>query len=145
MKKKFKYVEVQWDDASAGKVLRHLHRTTFPGDKYPDFNLGYWWLVYHDAQPVAFAGLHPSFNYEDTGYLCRVGVLKAHRGLGLQRRLIRVREKKARALGWRFMVTDTTVENPASANSLIRCGYKCFWPGTQTWRAEGTIYLKREL
>ncbi len=138
-------VEVDATESAVVKVLRILHRATFGSEKCPDFNLGYWWLVFEGPLPIAFAGLHPSFNYQDTGYLCRVGVLITHRGQGLQRRLIRVREKKARALGWRFIVTDTSEENPASVNSLIRCGYRCFWPGEQCWRARGAVYMKKEL
>jgi GNAT superfamily N-acetyltransferase len=78
-----------------------------------------------------------------TGYLCRAGVLESHRGRGLQKRLIRVRERKARKLGWTHVVTDT-YENPASANSLIKCGFRSYLP-RNPWGAKGVAYWIKRL
>lgn len=106
---------------------------------------GYWWFVYHPSEPaaVAYAGLTPSTYGPRVGYLKRAGVLEAFRGNGLQKRLLRVRERKARALGWKAIVTDTT-DNPASANSLIAAGYKIFTPDFP-WGFSSTIYWRKYL
>lgn len=98
-----------------------------------------WWLAFEDEVPVGFAGFCRG---KSTGaaYLCYAGVAESHRGRGLQKRLIRVRVREARRQGYREAVTDT-YNNPASANSLIACGFRSFippvpWDGptSQYWR-----------
>jgi L-amino acid N-acyltransferase YncA len=70
-------------------------------------------------------------------------VLPAHRGQGIQKRLIRVRLRQARALGWNWVVTDTH-DNPASSNSLIARGFKLFDP-SKPWGADKTLYWRLKL
>jgi GNAT superfamily N-acetyltransferase len=125
--------------------IRDLHDETF-GDEAPNVDAsddGYWWLVYRDKQPVAFAGLAASLRYVDVGYLKRSGVILGHRGAGLQRRLIRAREAKARKLGWTHLVSDTS-DNPQSANNLIRAGYLIYEP-EHKYGFRHTIYWKKDL
>jgi GNAT superfamily N-acetyltransferase len=76
---------------------------------------------------VAYAGLKQSSQWLDAGYLNRCGVSFDHRGHGLQRRLLRCRERRARRNGWRYCITDTT-DNLASANSLIKAGSTLYRP-----------------
>ena len=59
---------------------------------------------------------------------------------GLQLRLMRALESRARQIGWDAVVTDTT-NNLASANNFIRAGYRLYqppcpwaWPNTLYWR-----------
>lgn len=92
---------------------------------------------------AGFAGLAPSSRWADTGYLCRAAVLPDYRGRGLQKRLIRVRIAKARRLGWRWLVTDTR-QNPASANSLIDCGFRMFEP-SEPWSFSDACYWRLKL
>jgi GNAT superfamily N-acetyltransferase len=129
------------------ELLYVLQLEVLPVDKPADTTKGYWWILYDGVTPVGFAGLHPSSQWGGTGYLARAGVVKDYRGKGLQKRLIRVRERKARALGWSHLVTDTC-GNPASANNLIACGYRMYEPRTP-WGIETTVYwikrLKKEL
>lgn len=108
-------------------VLALLHQICLPHDTLPDFSVGEWWLAWHHGEPVAFCGLKASEQWCDTGFLSRAGVVPEHRGRGLQKRLIRVRLARARALGWRHAVTYT-VDNPPSANSLIACGFRMYHP-----------------
>ena len=124
--------------------LSVLQEKCLPFDTPYDTNYGYWWIVY-DAlnSPSAFAGLVSSVRWADCGYLCRAGVLPSHRGRGVQKRLIRVRIRQARALGWKWLITDT-YENPASANSLIATGFKMYEP-SQPWGATGTLYWRLKL
>jgi GNAT superfamily N-acetyltransferase len=131
-------------DASDGDIadtLVDLHRLTyFNAAPLPQFKLGAWWLAYHGAEPVAFAGIVPSTHIRNGGYFSRVGVLQRHRGRDLQCRLMRVMEARARRIGWDSIVSDTT-DNPVSANNFIRAGYRLFephvpwaWPHTLYWR-----------
>jgi len=75
--------------------------------------------------PVAFAGVVPSTRAYNARYFSRVGVLKKHDGNGLQLRLMRALELRARHNGWSCVVSDTT-DNLASANNFIRAGYQLY-------------------
>lgn len=146
--------EVDANDDHYHDEILELHDLTFFDPMVrPDLPRGYWWLVYErDApklslcslvNPVAFCGLTEATSTPGAGYLKRVGVLKPYRGQGLQRRLITVREKKARKLGLTLMLTDTT-DNPPSANSLIGAGYKIFEPAYR-WAFKNSLYWKKDL
>jgi hypothetical protein len=129
------------DDESAD-TLADLHRLTFfDGAPIPTFDRGHWWLAYHEAIPVAFAGVVPSTRATNAGYLSRVGVLKKHCGQKLQLRLMRALESRARLNGWRSVVSDTT-ENLASANNFIRAGYRLYRPKTP-WAWPNTLYWRK--
>jgi Phage terminase large subunit len=59
---------------------------------------------------------------------------------GLQLRLMRALESRARQIGWDAVVSDTT-GNLRSANNFIRAGYRLYqpscpwaWPNTLYWR-----------
>ena len=102
---------------------------------------GHWWVAYaEDGKPVGFAGLVRSTRWSDTGYLCRAGVLDGFTGHGIQKRLILARIRKAKELGWNWLITDTT-DNPASSNSLINCGFKIYTPSSP-WSFKHAIYWK---
>jgi hypothetical protein len=133
--------EVDGHDEEIADALAELHRLTFfDGASVPEFDWGHWWLAYKDAVPVAFAGVVPSTRARNAGYFCRVGVLEKHCGNRLQLRLMRALEVRARQIGWRSIVSDTT-DNLASANNFIQSGYRLYqpqypwaWPNTLYWR-----------
>ena len=77
------------------------------------------------------------------GYLARAGVLPEFRGQGLQKRLIKVREEFAREHGMPALICDTC-DNPASANSLIACGFKMFQP-QEPWGLPRSVYWRKFL
>jgi GNAT superfamily N-acetyltransferase len=112
-------------DASADEIadtIRVFNRETaaFPeltDDELDGFHC-YWWLAYLGKEPVGFAGMVPSQRYKNTGYLKRAGVSEGHRGKGLQLRFFRVREQKARAIGWTHLVSECT-NTVYSANNFI--------------------------
>jgi hypothetical protein len=82
--------EVDAHDEEIANALTDLHLLTFfDGASIPEFDWGHWWLAYHEAIPVAFAGVIPSTRAHNAGYFCRVGVLKRHCGHRLQLRLMR--------------------------------------------------------
>jgi GNAT superfamily N-acetyltransferase len=114
-----------------------------PDDIIAPCSEGQWWIVRAiSGEPVAFACIKKARNQrEPAGYLCRAGVMVKHRGQGLQRRLIRVREAHAKAQGWHSVVADT-FDNPHSGNSLIACGFRLYEP-PEPWAREGANYWKK--
>jgi len=131
-------------DPTIAAALVGLQAFCLPGDAVYYPTSGWWFLARDKAGAVAgFAGMVPSARWGDTVYFCRAGVLETHRGKGLQKRLIRARVNHARKLGYKWVITNT-YENPASANSLISCGFRVFTP-SKPWAAEGTTYWKLQL
>jgi GNAT superfamily N-acetyltransferase len=121
-------------------MLQYLQLSCLPLDVPMDTSEGWWWIVFDGELPVAFAGLTRSQAAPESGYLCRAGVLPSYRGRGLQSRLLKARERKARQLGLDALVTDT-FDNPPSSNNLIRAGFRLCNPpfpygalGTNYWR-----------
>ena len=147
----FRIREVDATEEHYNEELTNLHDLTFLDPSIrADFENGYWWLVWDDEfppsakhPPMAFCGFTLAALTPGAGYLKRAGVMRAFRGQGLQRRLITVREKKARTLGLVTMLTDTT-DNPPSANSLIRAGYRIFEPSYR-WAFNYSIYWTKDL
>jgi GNAT superfamily N-acetyltransferase len=136
--------EVDCQDDEISDTLADLHRLTFfDGASIPAFDWGHWWLAYYETMPVAFAGVIPSTRATSAGYLSRVGVLKQHRGHGLQLRLMRTLESRARLNGWRSIVSDTT-ENLVSANNFFRAGYRLYQPQTP-WAWPNTLYWRKSI
>ena len=123
-----------------------LDEVCFPSDFRPCLENSLWWVVWRGNEPVAYAGLRPCQWHENAGlgFLSRAGVIPNHRGRGLQRRLIRVREAAARTLGLTEIVTYVAAWNAASLNSLIACGYKFYRPATK-WGGADSVYLRRRL
>ena len=123
--------------------LSVLQNKCLPFDTPYDTNFGSWWIATENGVDIGFAGLVRTVSWTDCGYLCRAGVIPDARGQGLQKKLINVRVRQAKALGWKWLVTDTT-DNPASANSLIATGFKLFQP-TKPWGFKNTLYWRRKL
>ena len=137
----FRIREADGSDDDVAEVLTDLHGLTFfDGAPVPKFEQGHWWLAHCEMRPIAFAGIIPSTHVCNAGYFCRVGVLRKHWGRGLQLRLMRVLEARARRNGWCSVVSDTTA-NVSSANNFIRAGYQLYqpqipwaWPSSLYWR-----------
>ena len=123
--------------------LSVLQKKCLPFDKPYDTTHGYWWIATQDGVDCAFAGLISSPWWSDCGYLIRCGVVPDMRGQGLQKKFIRVRVRQAKTLKMNWVVTST-YDNPASANSLISCGFKMFNP-TKPWMAKHTSYWRLKL
>jgi GNAT superfamily N-acetyltransferase len=114
------------------------------------FTAGHWWLAFRTDHPdaigeveaaVAFAGLVPFL--PKIGYFKRCYVLPGHYGHGLQYRLMKARELKARQLGWTMLVSECRADNERSANNFRRAGFDEFEP-EQKW-AQDSIYFKKSL
>ena len=136
--------EVDTQDDEVTDSLAELHDVIFcDGTRAPDFEQGHWWIAFRGAAPIAFAGVIPSTHVANAGYLCRVGVVMPHCGHGLQVRLTRALEARARRTGWSTIVSDTT-DNRISANNFIRQGYRLFEP-VSPWAWQHTLYWRKEL
>lgn len=124
-------------------LLLYLQKKCLPYDEPYDTDYGWWWIAYDGVTPVGFAGVVKSSSWSDCGYLCRAGVMSDYRGMGIQTRLIKVRIAHARRMGWNWLISDTR-DNPASANSLINCGFKLFDP-TNPWGYSDALYWRKRL
>jgi GNAT superfamily N-acetyltransferase len=143
----YRIKQVDGTDDDIAETLHELHDAIF-ADSAPsiDPERGHWWLAYAvdgDREIAGFCGLTPTYGQPEIGYLKRAGVLPWHRGSGLQRRFVRVREALARRLGMSALVTDTS-DNPSSANNLIACGYRIYRP-PNPWGFPHTIYWTKNL
>jgi GNAT superfamily N-acetyltransferase len=115
------------------QLIAELDRLCFPDDEpYPVEGAQWWLALGPGGVPLGYAGAKVMPLDRHT-YLCRAGVLPQARGRGLQRRLIRTRLAWARKVGAVGCYTYT-IANPASANSLISCGFRAFEP---KWRWGG--------
>jgi GNAT superfamily N-acetyltransferase len=86
------------------KIINTL-QTEILSDKPANINEGYWWIAYVDGLAVGFCGLVRSAKWSNAGYLCRAGLLSQYTGTGIQKRLIRVRERFAKSIGWAIITT----------------------------------------
>lgn len=133
-------------DTSKSEVQAAIHwlqTQCFPSDELLDPVTGHWWLVRDGVVPVAFAALREVPSWEATGYMARCGVIQGYRGKGLQKQLLRIRERKAASLGMVRVIT-TTYNNPPSANNLIKRHFLTYLPTTK-WGATDTIYWVKNL
>lgn len=123
-----------------------LDQECFPSDHRPVLENSLWWVVWRGKEPVGYAGLRVCENAQNKGlgFLSRAGVLREHRGRGLQRRLIRAREMEARALGLTDLVTYVALWNCPSLNSLVACGYRFYRPADK-WGGKEAVYLRKRL
>ncbi len=140
----FKIRKIDLRNSADVTVINHLQKKILPEDRPYKPDHGHWWIAYaEDGKPVAFAGLVRSIRFSDAGYLCRAGVLDAFTGHGLQTKLIKARLAQAKKLGWNWVLTDTT-DNPASANSLIKAGFRIYTP-SEPWSFKHSIYWKYKI
>jgi GNAT superfamily N-acetyltransferase len=138
--------EVDTSDEEIAQELRDLQQITF-GNSAPLVDPeagGWWWIAYKEDVSVGFAQLVQSTYGPEYGYLKRSGVADKYRGHGLQLRLIRAREQRAKRNGWQWLISETT-DNPPSANNLIRAGFKIFEPAHGRWAFNHSIYWRKQI
>ena len=86
----------------------------------------YWFVIFHKQEWVGYGGLR-SHGIEGEHNLCYTGptlIRSAWRGQGLQVKLIKKRLRLAKKLGYTKVISSTLVNNYASNNNLIKCGFK---------------------
>jgi len=141
--------EVDASDDEIAEIIHDFNRAAEP--KFPALKEHelegphcYWWLAYHEGEPVGFAGMVPSRLYKNAGYLKRAGVVPEHRGRGLQLRFFRARESKARKIGWDMLISECNDDNIWSANNFIRSGFLLFEP-IERWAFNTSLYWRKRL
>jgi GNAT superfamily N-acetyltransferase len=103
-----------------------------------------WWIAWDGDKPVAFAGVKKLLD-DNLAYMCRVGVLESHRGLGIQRRLIAARLSWCRRQkGVHEVITYTIPSNVISSNNLIKSGFKLYRP-EHLWEGPHNLYWSKSL
>jgi len=134
---------VNGKDAATAALLQHLQLVCLDADKPLKTTVGFWWIAYQGTLPVGFCAMSRSRHWIDAGYLSRSGVIPSHRGNGLQKRLIQVRQRKAKLLGWNWLISDTR-DNQPSSNSLINMGFKLYTP-SNPWGFSDTLYWRKKI
>lgn len=140
----YRFTEVDTDDEDVVELLTELHQTVFLDTApMPEFDYGHWWVGTDGREAAAFCGIVQSTYHPTYAYLKRAGVLFNHTGNRLQQRMIRLRERKARSLGFSYIISDTT-DNIRSANNLMACGYRLFRP-EEGWSFDNALYWRKKL
>jgi len=141
------YAIIEVNGMECAETIRHFNSLapeTFPALKRRHLSEGFWWFAFYETEAVAFAGLVPMEPFPNVGYLKRCYVLSDHRGNGLQRQLMKVREDKARSLGWHLLASETVVHNVPSARNFRAAGYEQVTP-EQPWGNHPSLYWVKRL
>ena len=119
---------------STKQIITDLDADLFPDDDpilLEHIEDSWWWFALDGATPVAYAafsdGKHHGYQAQ-RAFMSRVGVAPTHRGHGLQRRLLSVRERAAAKAGFTRAVSYTSYSNVVSSNNLARSGYRLWVP-----------------
>jgi GNAT superfamily N-acetyltransferase len=152
----YRITEVDASDDDVAEIIHTLNNTQEQWPKLLDEELDghhcYWWLAFAPvtngskldmAYVAGFAGIVPAIHTPRAGYFKRVLVTPDHQGHGLQLRFMRALERKARAVGWEQIVSETT-DAVYSANNFVRSGYEIFDPEPR-WAFENSIYWRKKL
>lgn len=131
-------------DPAVQLALRDMDRECLPTDFPVDTSDGVWWVAWKKNIPIAYASLKQSNQGADIAYYSRAGVIPAFRGRGIQKKMLRVLLKYAKAEGWARVISDTSKDNVASSNSLITCGFKLYRPATP-WSFDSALYWYKAL
>jgi GNAT superfamily N-acetyltransferase len=103
-----------------------------------------WWVARScSGGVVAYAGARCPPEWPGVCFLSRCGVERVARGQRLQLRLVRARVAWARRRGCHTVVTYT-IDNPASSNTLIRAGFRCYTPRV-AFGGVGAVYWRKPL
>lgn len=123
------------------KTITELDDVFFPGCNKEVLAKHFWWFVYDNKdRVVGYAGLR-YLDDERYGYFSRAGILRAHRGKGLHKRLISTRIKMVKRLGGDGVITYVATHNNASMNSLVGKGFRAYTP-ERCWAGPDFLYLK---
>lgn len=139
---KITYRQLDASEPENKQLLKVMQKACLPADSLYFPEDGVWWVAYRKDTLVGFSCLSPSQQMEDGIYLGRCGVLKAYRGYGIQRQMIRLRVQWARRHEYRWAVSDTT-DNIPSANNLISCGFRLYTPKIAYSFARSLYWRKR--
>ena len=110
-------------------LISYLHKLVFPADHiYNTINEVYHWIVYDKDMKIPAGFCTGTKINSDTMFLARAGLLDFACGNGLHKRMLIVRERKARKLGLKQIITYTKMDNMRSNHNLQKCGYMIYGP-----------------
>jgi hypothetical protein len=136
------------DGVGHAMVLRYLNaqEPSFPALKDHHLENGHWWVarLTLGRDFVGFAGLVPMTPFDGYWFCKRAYVVPVHRGGGLQRMFLRLREDKAVTLGARALVGECAGDNRPSENNFLKSGFMHTSP-EQVWGAPGSIFFIKRL
>ena len=113
--------------------VERMDRLCFPLDTPPTFAGASWHIGWEGEEPACYCAWKPvDQDGTPVGFLYRGGVLPAHRGHGLQREMIRLRETEMLQQRIAVSVTYTDADGAASMRSLIAEGYRPYAPTPTT-------------
>jgi GNAT superfamily N-acetyltransferase len=137
-------MKVTFRRSSDAQTLRALQTLLLPYDDKPALtpNVAAW-IGWAKDTPVAFCTVR-YWRGNKEAFLERAGVLPIAAGLGLQRRMIRLRERWAAGQGAECVVTYTEARNYQSLVNLLRCGYRFYEPAAP-WGIDGGHYFRKDL
>ena len=123
-------------------LIRSLHEIVFPSDDLPlDYRCCHWVLM--DGKDYAGFCILKILPH-GIGYLYRAGVMEGYTGKGLQKRMIRCRERLGRKIGLKQMITYTKIHNIASSVNLSKCKYSLYIP-EEEYAEEDCLYWIKKL
>jgi GNAT superfamily N-acetyltransferase len=132
------------------ELIGRLHDKCFGEGVQPDWKDGSVraaWVATDDAGvPVGFCTAR-LLDGPDKGcvFLERAGVLRTAQGVGLQRRMIRVRTQWARdKVRAKVLLTYASPSNFPSIVNLTRAGLRLYTP-EKKWGVEGAFYFRKDL
>ena len=108
------------------ELILLLNKEIFPCDDLEIDKYTTGWVIWKDKKPVGFCTMR--LLDHKIAYMDRAGILKEHRGKGLHKKLLRVRESYARRQGYKQMITYTVSDNFDSLFTLVRHGYHKYDP-----------------
>lgn len=135
------------DGIEEARAIRNFNAAVPEFPELTDDHLknGWWFLIFKDfgfGRAIGFGGLVTFLPGGLTAYAKRAYVALEHRGNGLQVRMLSIRCEKAKRLGFKQIVSETT--NLASAGNFIKAGFSAFIP-EQPWGPEGSLYFTKSL
>lgn len=130
------------------KTIRELNAQApdvFPPLTHLHLLRGQWLLVKHETYdfPVGFAGLVPFHPFPKVGYFKRCYIDIAHVGQGLQLRTMRARERIAKAVGYKQVVSECSADSYSNRN-FVKAGWMKVDP-EQPWGKPGSVYWSKDL
>lgn len=115
------------------RQMLQMDAVCFPLDEPPIVAGAEWFIGWEGSRPAAYCAWKTvEHDGVPTGFHYRAGVLAEHRGHGLQRQMLRLREDRMRAQGLAAAVTYTDADAAASMRSLIAEGYRPYAPTPTT-------------
>ena len=124
------YIKGKWDDDFKSVEETYLKDGEFLVGEYK-------------GKIVAMGGLRRKDN--DVGEIKRMRVLPKYQGRGFGQKILTLLENRARELGYKKLILDTTVKQPVAQNLYLKNGYKEVRRGTINVLNIENIYYDKNL